>query len=121
MKSISTVRFFSCLAGARFRRFSDVCASAALLFVLVGAASAQTVSLSATSLTFGNQVLGTTSKAKIVTLTNTGTAILTISSIVASGDFAQTNTCGTAVGPGAKCTISVTFKPTAVGTRTGSV
>lgn len=79
------------------------------------------VHLSSTSLTFATQVLHTTSAAQSVTLTNTGTATLKITSIAASGDFKETNTCGSSVGVGAKCTISVTFTPTAIGTRTGTV
>jgi hypothetical protein len=45
---------------------------------------------------------------------------LQISSIAASGDFAETNTCGSSVPPG-DCTITVTFKPTVAGTRTGTL
>jgi len=89
-----------------------------------GSASAPGVALSPTSLTFGGQLLTTTSAAKTVTLTNNGNAALTINSIVASGNFAQTNTCpvspATLAASGA-CTISVTFAPTAVGARTGTL
>src|SRR5207253_3020646 len=38
-----------------------------------------------------------------------------------SGDFAQTNNCGTTVAAGANCTINVTFTPTATGTRSGAL
>jgi hypothetical protein len=86
-----------------------------------GAASASMVSLSATNLSFGNQQLNTTSAAQTVTLNNTGNAALSVTSIVASGDYAQTNTCGTSVAAAANCTISVTFTPTAIGTRTGAI
>jgi len=64
----------------------------------------------------------TTSAVQTVTLTNTGTGALTINSIAASGDFAETNNCPispatlAASGP---CTISVTFSPVAVGPRAG--
>ncbi len=83
--------------------------------------SNQTASLSPTSLTFASQTVGTTSAAQTVTLTNSGGEALTIASIVASGDFAQTNTCGSSLAPGVSCTIQVTFMPTAAGTRTGYV
>jgi len=56
-----------------------------------------------------------------VTLSSTGNAALNISSIAVSGDFAQTNSCGTSVAASANCQINVTFTPTAIGTRTGSV
>jgi hypothetical protein len=38
-----------------------------------------------------------------------------------AGDFAQSNTCGTSVAAGASCTVSVTFDPTASGSRSASV
>src|SRR5437870_1456249 len=63
-----------------------------------------------------------------VTLTNTGTAALTINSFAPSGDFAATSTgasaCPTSpatLAAGANCTISVTFTPTASGARTGTL
>lgn len=88
---------------------------------LSGTGLAPLVTLSPTSLTFGNQNIGSTSSPQMVTLSNTGNATLTIASITASGDFAQTNTCGTTVNAGASCAISVTFTPTAAGTRTGAI
>jgi hypothetical protein len=84
-------------------------------------ASGPTASLNPTSLTFGNQNVGTTSAAQNITLSNGGTAALSITSIAASGDYAQTNTCGTSLAAGANCAISVTFTPTAAGTRTGTI
>jgi hypothetical protein len=83
------------------------------------------VSLSPTSLTFSQQYVGTTSAAQNVTLTNTGNAALSISSIgltgANSGDFSQTNTCGSGVAAGANCSMSVTFSPTVAGTRNASL
>jgi hypothetical protein len=77
--------------------------------------------LSPSSLGYGTQLVGTTSNPQTVTLTNTGSAPLSITSISASGDFAQTNSCGSSLTAGASCSISVTFTPTAGGTRTGSL
>jgi len=79
------------------------------------------VGLSAGSLSFGAQAVGTTTAAQTVTLKNNQSVPLNVSSIVTSGDFAQTNTCVSPVGSGASCTISVTFTPTATGTRTGTL
>ncbi|MFZ0769859.1 MAG: choice-of-anchor D domain-containing protein [Candidatus Sulfotelmatobacter sp.] len=83
------------------------------------------VSVSPASLTFASQAVGTTSAAQVVTLNNNLTTTLTISSIgftgANSGDFAQTNTCGTSVTAGGSCTISVTFDPTATGSRTATL
>jgi photosystem II stability/assembly factor-like uncharacterized protein len=82
------------------------------------------VSLSATSLPFGNQLVGTSSATQNVMLTNSGNATLTLSIAVTgtnSGDFSQTNTCGASVAAAANCMISVMFKPTATGNRAASV
>jgi sugar lactone lactonase YvrE len=79
------------------------------------------LTLSPSSLTFGPQNVGTSSPSQTVTLSNTGSATLSVSSIEASGDFAQTNNCGSAVAAGGNCTISVTFTPTASGARAGSI
>jgi outer membrane protein assembly factor BamB len=82
------------------------------------------LTLNPTSLGFSNRAQGTTSPAQSSTITNTGNAPLTISNIAASGDFAQTNTCGTlpaTLAVGASCTLNVTFTPTGTGTRTGAV
>src|SRR5437764_13794515 len=94
----------------------------------IGTSPAPGVGFAPTSLGFGNQLLSTTSTPMTVTLTNTGTAALTISSFGASGDFAATssgaNACPTSpatLAAGANCTIDVTFTPTASGARTGTL
>jgi len=90
-----------------------------------GTATAATASLTPASLTFASQAVGSSSSAEGVTLTNTGNATLTISSLAVTGanatDFAQTNNCGSSVAAGANCTISVTFTPSASGSRAASV
>ena len=81
-----------------------------------------TVTLSPTSLSFGNQAVATTSAARTVTLTNTGSIALAISGVAIDGDFAvSANTCGTTLAVGAKCTIRVTFTPTQLGPATGTL
>jgi hypothetical protein len=77
--------------------------------------------LSATSLSFGGWAVGVTSPSKSVNLTNTGKATLKITSVSASGDFKQSNDCGSSLGAGKACTISVTFRPGALGSRTGKL
>ena len=54
-------------------------------------------------------------------MTNTGTGTLLNISFSITGDYAQTNNCGSSLGAGVSCTISVTFTPTIVGTENGSV
>jgi hypothetical protein len=73
------------------------------------------------ALNFGNQAVGTTSSAQVVIVTAAGTSTLAITGIVASGDFAETNTCLGSMAGGATCTVSVTFTPTTAGTRTGAI
>jgi hypothetical protein len=82
------------------------------------------VTLSATSLVFTNPQLVGTATTQPVTLTNNTTAAITINSMTvtgAAGDFTQANTCGTSIAAGGTCTITVTFNPTAVGTRTAQI
>ena len=75
------------------------------MVALSGTGIAPAVSFTSTSLTFVAQLVGTTGDPQIVTLTNTGSASLNFSSIVASGDFAQTNDCGASVAAAESCTI----------------
>jgi hypothetical protein len=83
--------------------------------------SSAVASLSPSSLTFASQTVGTSSAAQIVTLTNSGTASMSITQIAVSGDFSETNTCGTSLAAGSSCPISVVFTPTTTGSRTGTV
>lgn len=86
----------------------------------VQTATAPEVTLSANSLTFARQALNTTSAAQRLTITNTGSAALIVSSVATSGDFGETTTCAT-VAVGGTCHIDVTFTPTAAQLRAGSL
>jgi hypothetical protein len=101
--------------------FTDNASNSPQAVTLSGTGMGPFVSLSSSSLTFSAEIVGNSGGAQAVTLTNTGKASLAISSITASGDFSQTNTCGATVSVGANCTISMTFKPVAAGTRTGTI
>lgn len=72
-------------------------------------------------LTFAPQRIGTKSSPQTVTLTNTGSAPLAITSIVASAGFGQNNNCGSSLSLGASCTINVIFRPGTTGTVPGTV
>jgi hypothetical protein len=74
----------------------------------------------AEGLVFGNQVVGTVSPSQTVSITSTGTGAAIIT-VAASGDFMPTNNCPASLAPGATCTVAVSFSPTAVDTRTGSL
>ena len=89
------------------------------------ATATPTATISPTSLTFPSQTVQTTSSAMSVTLSNTGSAVLTLTSIAISGpnaaEFAQTNTCGSTLASGANCTVSVSFTPSATGARSAQL
>jgi len=120
-----SVTFTPTVAGARTGSvtISDNAIPATQTVTLSGTgASAPTVTLAPTSLnTFSPQPVGTTSTAQTVTVTNSGAAKLTISSIAATGVFKETNTCPGSLAPQSNCVISVVFTPTSVGTASGSL
>lgn len=93
--------------------------SSALIFTTTPPISS--VSLSASSISFGDIALGGSSSAQSITITNAGAAALSIAGIVASGDFSQTNNCGTTLSVNATCQVSIVFTPTVAGQRTGAV
>ena len=95
---------------------------------LSGNAQPPMASLAPTPITFASQAIGTASAAQAATLTNTGVGPLSVSSIAISGtnatEFTQTNTCGAlpaTLAAGVSCSISVTFAPTTVGTKTATL
>ena len=78
--------------------------------------------LSTALLAFGNQTINTTSAPLTVTLTNNGSKATAITSIASNLTvYTQTNNCGTSLAAGASCTVTVTFKPIAQGTFTGTL
>lgn len=86
------------------------------------------VSVSATALSFASQNVGTTSPAQTVTVSNaaSATAALTFTSIAttAGSDFSVSGgSCSTSapVAAGGSCTVNLVFKPTAAGTRNGTL
>ena len=76
------------------------------------------LTFSASGINVGNVTLGR-SASQSLTLTNTGSAVLTIASISTSGPFSQTNNCPHSLAAGNACTITVTGTPTAKGPFTG--
>jgi len=92
---------------------------------LTGTGTAPQISFSPTSWSFGNQLINTSSTAESITVTNPGTATLTISAVsitgTNSGDFSQTNNCSTVAAGSGSCTIQVTFTPSATGSRSASI
>jgi hypothetical protein len=89
--------------------------------LLTAATAAQpAISLQPTALSFAAQAVATASAAQTITVTNTGSAALTVSQVVVTGDFHETDTCTTgSIAIGSSCIIDVSFLPTATGTRSG--
>ncbi len=83
--------------------------------------SAPVAAFSPARLTFAGQEVGATSAAEPVLVSNPGTGRLRFSSILASGDFAETDTCASAVAPGTNCSLSVTLTPTGAVPRAGAL
>ena len=79
-------------------------------------AVASPVALSPTSLSFQNQ-----GPAQTVTLTNNGTAPLTLYSVTPPSGFSQTNNCGIQIKAGGNCAITVSFTANESGTISGEI
>jgi hypothetical protein len=80
------------------------------------------IKLTPSSLTFGTVAVGNSSPPQTITVTNVSGATVTFTSIGVAGlnlaDFPITSTtCGPALAGGASCTLGITFRPTATGTR----
>jgi hypothetical protein len=79
-----------------------------------------TISVSATSINFGTQLVGATSAAQFVTLTNNTSSAITLTLPTSVGgtnptDFAlATGTCTASLAAGSSCTVGATFTPAAV-------
>jgi Pectate lyase superfamily protein/F5/8 type C domain/Abnormal spindle-like microcephaly-assoc'd, ASPM-SPD-2-Hydin len=86
-----------------------------------GVSGAAALTASPTSVSFGSVAVGSTSSAQTVTVSNPGSSAASMSSIGVTGAFGESNNCGTSLAAGASCTVSVSFKPTAAGSATGTL
>jgi hypothetical protein len=86
-----------------------------------GSASGPRLAISTPRLAFEEQTVGSSSAAKSIKVTNQGNAALSFTKIMLGGpdaaQFVQTNTCSSTLAPGADCSISVVYKPTAEGPK----
>ncbi|MGO8719312.1 MAG: choice-of-anchor D domain-containing protein [Acidobacteriaceae bacterium] len=80
-----------------------------------------TMTLTPTTLIFSGQPVQSSSSPQTVTVTNTGNTSLTVSNISVAGDFLETDNCSSVIAQNGTCQISVTFSPSAAGTRTGTL
>jgi sugar lactone lactonase YvrE len=92
---------------------------------IVLSGDAPAASLSAASLSFGAQQLGTTSSQQPLTLTNTGSATMTISNVSVTGTsgtaFLLANGCGATLDAGANCVIQGQFEPASAGPANATI
>ena len=94
-----------------------------LTVVLTGTGLQQHLSVSASSLDFGATALGNHVTLPLQ-ITNDSQAPVTVGGITPSGDYTIAGDCpgpGAALAPAAVCTLQVTFTPSAVGVRSGSL
>src|SRR5207302_935675 len=130
----------NCNVGLKFQPASTGAKSASLSVADDAAGSPQSVSLAGTgiapavtlapiNLAFGTQRVSTPSPVQTVTLTNSGTAPLSIATAVLgganAGDFALASgtTCinGATLAAGANCVLNLTFTPTAASARSAAL
>lgn len=78
-----------------------------------------TLSFSASSLSFADQDVGSTSAALSSTITGTGSVPVSVCGFLVAGDFGQINTCGASIGPKGTCAVNASFTPTSHGLRSG--
>jgi hypothetical protein len=80
------------------------------------------VTVSSTTISFGNQVINSTSGVRAVTLTNIGAKVLNVTGVVVSTKFKiSSNTCGATLAIGAKFKVGLTFTPQVLGKITGTL
>lgn len=79
--------------------------------------------LAPASAAFGSVNVGSASAAQSFTLTNTGTAALTMGGVSVSdaADFSVTNNCGASLAAGASCGLSVVFDPQKAGSMSATL
>jgi hypothetical protein len=83
--------------------------------------SPATDALSTSSLSFAPQMVGTSSPAQTITLTNSGDTALAGITVTTTGNFSVVNDCGALLQGHATCAITVRFAPTSIGAQSGSV
>jgi hypothetical protein len=95
---------------------------------LISGAAAPAVTLRPSSVGFGNQQMGASSRAQTITLINTGNAPLGITRVGLAGanpgDFVLDASCPASpatLAPGASCPITITFRPTLTGARAATL
>jgi len=91
------------------------------IFLKIAPTDAPAAALAPAALTFPPQALGVASAPSTVTIFDLGSAALTVSNVSVTGDFSVQQSCASVSAAGGTCPVQVTFTPTAVGTRTGTL
>lgn len=117
-----SVNFTPAAGGARAANlsFTDNAPASPQAVPLTGTGNVTSIAISPASLTFPATIVGQSSAAQVLTMTNTGGSSITVSAISVGGDFSQTNNCIGTLVPGQFCTVNVTFTPTATGLRSST-
>jgi hypothetical protein len=79
------------------------------------------LAVSPATLDFGNQKVRSTSAPKVVTVTNNTGKTVKFTSKSVTAPYTQDNTCGKNLAPGASCTFTITFRPTAAAPFPGAL
>jgi hypothetical protein len=128
--AVFQVTFSPTVVGARNATVtitSDAANTPSVVVPLSGTGIQATIAVAPNALAFGTQRVGTTSAAQTLTLTNTGSDNLKISTIVLGGanpgDYALAGlpALPATLAPNGTAAFQVTFSPTAVGARNASV
>jgi hypothetical protein len=115
-----TVQYSPAASGNRYGALFVYSNDAYSPYTVVLQGGGQSISLSPTKLTFPSQSVGTTSAPQTITVTNPSTTqSLILGPLSTTGDFASNSNCPSSLLPGATCSVSTTFTPSAIGTRTG--
>jgi hypothetical protein len=83
------------------------------------------ISLGPASLSFASQGVGSNSSGHVVTVTNQTAGTITLTTIALTGanssEFSKTTTCGATLAASGTCTVTVTFSPVTVGSKTAAL
>lgn len=122
-----TVNFAPTAAGAKSGTLtlaSNALSGSSTNVALSGTAVAPVLTLSTTSIAFGNEALDTSATARTVTITSSGTVPLTLDKISLAGGGAFSMSAGTfpmTLSPGSTTTVTVGFDPSSAGAKSGTL
>ncbi len=104
---------------------SDNAANSPQIIPVQGSGTSPSLAIAPMSAAFGTNTMGIASSAVPITIANSGTSTIQISSVTLTGtgaaDFSAPNNCVPVVAAGKSCTISVSFNPTQTGTRSATL